>query len=84
MQVIVREEHYYNALKRIAALADVTQTRGPLEHIFTPEHIMEEDGWGPIHPFTKDGLRMAARIAQAALDAPSGVSEELLLMERDV
>lgn len=59
---------YRNALLQIAALADVTETRGFLEHVFTPEHLMAEDGWGPVHPRTKDGLRIAARIAQRALD----------------
>lgn len=64
-----REEHYRQALEEIAKLVNVTQTRGPMEHWTTPDHLMDGDGWGPIHPRTKDGLKHAARIAQQALDA---------------
>jgi len=59
---------YRKALEEIIALAHVTQSRGLLEHIGTPDHLLDEDGWGPIHPRTLDGLKKAASIAQKALD----------------
>ena len=51
------------ALREIADLANKTQSRGPLEHVITPDNMMMDDGWGPIDPRLKKGLDVAARIA---------------------
>jgi len=67
-----KEEQYRQALEAIAALKNATQTRGDFEHMCTPEHMMTEDGWGPIHPRTLDGLKHTARMAQRALDEAGG------------
>ncbi len=61
-------ERYRTALEQIANLVNITQTRGFSEHWFTPDHLVDEDGWGPIHPMTKQGLRLAAKMAQRALE----------------
>lgn len=55
-------------LEEIAALENVTQSRGPLEHLSTPSHLVDEDGWGPIDPTFKRGLSHAARIARSCLN----------------
>ncbi len=59
---------YRQALEEIAALAHVTQWRGGDVHWLTPDHMLDEDGYGPIHPAFKRGLEHAARIAQKSLD----------------
>ena len=63
---------YRKALEQIASLANVTQSRGVFEQMNTPDHLIDEDGFGPIHPKLKQGLAHASRIAQKALE--EGVS----------
>lgn len=58
---------YRQALEEIAGLAKMTQTRGEFEQLNTPDHLIDEDGWGPIHPRVLQSLKYAARIAQRAL-----------------
>ena len=72
----IREKKYRKALEEIAALVNTTQTRGVFEHLTTPDQLMDEDGWGPIHPRTKDGLKYAAGIAQRALGSDEGADKE--------
>ena len=59
-------EIYRKALEEIAALRNITQTRGPFEHMSTPEHLLS-DGWGPIALYMKRGFEYAADIALHAL-----------------
>ena len=59
-------EIFRKALEEIAALENVTQTKGLLEHDSTPEYLVQ-NGWGPIHPQMKRGLNFAAKIAIEAL-----------------
>ncbi len=61
--------HCVDALKRIAALAHVTEVRGGMEDIDAPDHKVKEGGWVPIHPRLKLGLELAAKMAQEALDS---------------
>jgi len=59
-------EIYRKALEKIAALRNITQTRGLFEHMSTPGHLLI-DGWGEIHPYMKRGFEYAANIALQAL-----------------
>lgn len=61
-------EKYHIALQQIANLANVTQSRGVFEQMFTPDGLIDDDGFGPIHPKLKQGLEYAARIARKALE----------------
>jgi hypothetical protein len=63
-----RTKRYQTALEQIAALANATEVRGPLEDIGVPDHKVKDGGWVPIHPRLKDGLCYAAKIAKAALE----------------
>lgn len=60
-------ERYRAALKEIATLANVTEIRGGLYDMFTPEHLIKEGGWVPLPPGVKRGLEYAADIARQAL-----------------
>ena len=62
------EQRLRSALGTIAALANVTQIRGPLENLGVPDHLVDTDGWGPIPPDVKRGLDYAAKIARKALE----------------
>lgn len=64
-------ERLRTGLRRIADLEHVTQTRGPLEHIGAPDHLLDVDGWGPIDGRMKAGLEYAARIAKEYLPPAS-------------
>ena len=68
-----QQQRYRTALEQIAALEHVTEVRGPLEHWFTPDHLVDTEGWGPIKPEVKQGLTIAAHIAKKAL---SPIKEE--------
>lgn len=69
--------HCVDALKRIAALAHVTEVRGGMEDIDAPDHKVKEGGWVPIHPRLKLGLELTAKMAQEALDSLPNASVTL-------
>ena len=59
-------EKYRAALEAIAKLADAKEMKNPLVS-GCPSHLMTEDGFEPIHPMLKEGLRIATKIAKEAL-----------------
>ena len=58
-------------LKRIANLKNSKEMRVPLASS-CPAHLATEDGFEPIHPMLKEGLRIAAKIAQEAIRQTEG------------
>ena len=60
-------QRYKVALEKIAKLEDAKEMRNPLASS-CPSHLMTKDGFEPIHPMLKEGLRVAAKIAKEALD----------------
>ena len=59
---------FRDALEKIAAMESVKEVRGGFEEYCTPDHLVKEGGWVPIHPRTKQGIMIAVRIAKKALE----------------
>lgn len=61
-------ERLREALEGIAALSEATQVKGGFFDVGTPDHLVDEDGFVPIHPAMKSGLTHAAKMAKRALE----------------
>lgn len=66
MDAIVR--HLVSGLERIAALKDAKQCRDPMDDL-TGEPGEDADGFRQIHPRTKRGMDLAAKMAREILDS---------------
>lgn len=61
-------QHYKEALEQIRDLENATEIRGLFLDIGVPEHLVKEGGRVPMHPYVKDGLMFAVKIAKDALE----------------
>lgn len=61
-------QRYKVALEKIAKLEEAKEMKNSLIS-GCPTHLMKEDGFEPIHPMMKEGLRIAAKIAKDVLIA---------------
>jgi hypothetical protein len=61
-------KHLVDGLQKIAALKDAKRCKDPLEDMIG-EPGEDSDGFRPLHPRTKAGLVLAARMAQETLDS---------------
>jgi hypothetical protein len=61
-------QHLVAGLQRIAALKDAQQSRDSFAAL-ADEPSADAEGFRPIHPCTKRGLELAARMARETLDS---------------
>lgn len=77
-------EVYREALVKIADLANKTKMRDAFSGCFTPDHLIEPDGFVPMHPEMGRGLKFAANIARMALTAEAGTVSSIAITPRQV
>lgn len=67
-KLIDRLERLEAGLTQINNMRNATQIKGGLFDIGMPKHLIDDDGFVPIHPSVLDGLKLAANVAREALE----------------